>query len=116
MFPWASTAWTTGCVLQTVPAVPPPGWVTKAKRVAAPAEMVNAFDAALVRPLELAVKTLSVPERFKLNPENVARPEAALALAVPERVPVPVVNASVIDAVELTTRFPCESCTSTEGC
>ena len=47
----------------------------------------------------VAVRTLFVPTKLMLKPENVATPATAATVAVPEREPVPVERESVIFAV-----------------
>ncbi len=84
----------------------------------APATVISnaGLVVAAVKPPEVAVKTLSVPTRSMLIPENVATPAMAATSVVPLSVPLPVVSASVTLSVAEVTVFPLASWIVTTGC
>ena len=99
------------------PAVAFVGCSTKTSCVADAALIVNAELTAEASPVLEAVIFFE-PERLMLRSLKVAKPpEFVTCVSVPLRVPVPVVNASVIETPELVTSLPDASlsCTVTAG-
>ena len=116
--PEESSTETTGCVVNAVPWVGPTGCVVNTSLVAVPAT-VKLELVAVVRPVAVAfrVKAPCVPNVI-LQPPKVATPFVTVMgfVVQPPNVPVPVLRASVTDAVVLVvTRSPLESSTQTTG-
>ena len=96
MLPFASSTFTTGCVLKVAPEdTLPTGCVVKTNFVAVPVTLKEVLVAAVRAPL-VAFNVSPFPLALIWQPANVATPEAAVTgLVVQVSVPLPVPIASV---------------------
>ena len=115
LLPLASTSRMTGCGDSSTPLCPATGIVVIASAAAAPGSTVKALLVAPVRPPELAASVYPAPLLFDERVPKVATPATALTVVVPPSVLPPglVPMAIVIEAVEVVTRLPSASRTST---
>src|SRR5262249_46333831 len=114
--PKGSRDLTTGCVVNTEPAVALPGWVVKTKWSASPALTAIWAEKALVR-LPLLNRMVMLVGTLWERLVKVTTPLIAVRLVVPCKVPLPALRLAVtVVALSLLRRLPNRSSIRITGC